>query len=523
MNRITAFSNAAEFQALFGKNEHGTRRNAILLSFLKSKTIWEWCKKNKDWSLLGTSSMAEMKKRIFTRLDIYSTGDYIVSLRGWRERYLRSDKYATDEYNGIPVDDTASSGDFIRYINKETDKVYKMRSGKFLRRVILENEFGKALPEQVLTWMLEELVADWRVQCANEVPKFHLVVDDDFLSIYSHSCCCGSFGSCMANAGYHTFYENAVDAKAASLRNEDDVIIARCVIYTKVYDEDGNIWRLGERQYATKELHKQLLVNALIEGGYIDGYKRVGADCGAANSFVSNDGEDLSDKEFSIRCNLHWGDTVSYQDSFKWYDMDEREAYNYYRNNCDESLDTTSGCLPGEWDSWHDRYVRYTETVYYQGSEYHCDEDELDEFIYFQGEYYHCDDIISCPECGEEFLNPDYYDEDGLFYSEITEEWYCCEHCRDKAEEQYKENWWHYSDIDDEYYENEKDLSDVLLWNELRNKYIMGKVLTKNIPMHIKYGNLFIHNGVIADDITAMLEQDRVCDALVEMYEELKI
>ena len=523
MNRITAFSNAAEFQALFGKTEHGTRRNAILLQLLKSKKIWEWCKKNDDYGLLSTQSMTEMKKRVFTRLDLCSTGNFCICLKGWERRRLFSDKYATDEYNGIPLDETASTGDFIRYINKETDKVYKMRSGKFLRKVILESEFGRALPEQVLTWMLEELVSDWRVQCANEVPKYNLVIDDDFHKIYSRRYCCGSFGSCMTDNDYYSFYSDAVDAKAASLRDENGIIIARCVIFTDVKDEDGKTWRLAERQYATKELHKQLLVNALIDGGHIDGYKRVGADCGAANSFVSNDGEDLSHKDFSIRCNLDWGDTVSYQDSFKWYSMEERRAYNYSECDYDECLDTTSGHIAGDWDDWHDRYVRETETVYYQGCEYQCDIDELDEFSYIFGDYYYNDDILECPECGDQFLDPNHYDNNGHVYSELTGDWYCCERCKEMAEREYKETWWHYSDIDDEYYEHKSELSDVLIWNDLRNGYVIGKVRTKNINWHIKHGNLFIHNGVLADDISRMLNDDRIAEELERMYVELKI
>jgi len=519
MNRITAFSNAAEFQALFGKTEHGTRRNAILLSFLKSKTIWDWCRKTNWWFLLGIKSMAELKRVLFLELDLNSRGKYPVCLKGWGTRSFRSDMYETDEYNGIPVDETASSGDFIRYINKETDKVYKMRSGKFLRKVILENELGKALPQQVLTWMLEELVADWRVQCENEVPKYHLVIDEDFASIYDRDCCCGSFGSCMTNEGYHTFYNDAVDAKAASLRDEDDIIIARCIIYTKVYDEDGNEWRLAERQYATKELHKQLLVNALVEGGHIDGYKRVGADCGAANSFVSNDGEDLSDKTFSIRCNLDWGDTVSYQDSFKWFNMDEQKAYNDYSCNYDEGLDTTGGCLPGEWDDWHDRYVRATETVYYHGTEYQCDEDDLDDFTYFQGEYYHEDDIIECPECCGDFLNPDYYDSYGRCYSEITREWYCCEACKEKDEERYIKERWFWSDFDEDYVERKEMLTTYLHLDG--DHYVVQTVILQNVNKYVRYKMLEYYNGILVDDASKLKSDDKVSEELARMNVEL--
>lgn len=48
MYRIKSFSNAQEFQELFGVQEHGngvkSRRNRILLALLKHKPLWSWCR-----------------------------------------------------------------------------------------------------------------------------------------------------------------------------------------------------------------------------------------------------------------------------------------------------------------------------------------------------------------------------------------------------------------------------------------------------------------------------------------------
>lgn len=147
----------------------------------------------------------------------------------------------------------------------------------------------------------------------------------------------------MKDKEYHSFYEDAVNASAAYLENEDGMILARCIIYNEVKDRSRKLWKLAERQYSCNdsEVLKRALVDALIRGGHIDGYKKVGAGSGDARCFVDTDGNSLLNLEFSISCNLDYGDTLSYQDSFKWYDMDSKEANNY---ECgDITLDLTDG------------------------------------------------------------------------------------------------------------------------------------------------------------------------------------
>ena len=46
----------------------------------------------------------------------------------------------------------------------------------------------------------------------------------------------------MVDKGFHYFYKDAVKAKAAYLEDENGKIIARCIIFTEVYDEDGKVW-----------------------------------------------------------------------------------------------------------------------------------------------------------------------------------------------------------------------------------------------------------------------------------------
>ena len=55
----------------------------------------------------------------------------------------------------------------------------------------------------------------------------------------------------------------------------------------------------------------------------------------------------MEDKKFYIDCDLGTEDTLSYQDSFKWYDMEAGKAYNYEINGYDYELDTTDGSIDG--------------------------------------------------------------------------------------------------------------------------------------------------------------------------------
>ena len=133
---------------------------------------------------------------------------------------------------------------------------------------------------------------------------------------------------------------------------------------------------LLERQYTTgeDEMLKYMLVNKLIQENRIDGYKIVGASCHEANAFVGIDGSSLFDRRFEIDCDLGMDNTLSYQDSFKWYDYDERKAYNYKHSEDDYLLDTTDRNLNGDddesdeaWDEYHQRYCTETRVCYMQG------------------------------------------------------------------------------------------------------------------------------------------------------------
>ena len=294
---------------------------------------------------------------------------------------------------------------------------------------------------------------------------------------------------------------DSVNASAAYLTDEDDMVIARCIIYNEVKDQDGNKWRLAERQYASDEndILKRALIDALIKGGYIDGYKKVGAGAGDAREFVDLEENSLSDRKFRIECDLDYGDSLSYQDSFKWYDEYDRVADNY--GHGDIGLDVTDGSINGEeeeeYDDFHGYHCHETRSVYCHGCEYYCDVENLDEFIWIEnlGEYHHESDVTECPECSGLFLEED------NFHSDITEEDYCCEECRKKAEQTYKKENWHYSDYDEEYYEHAGDITVYRVWNNILCEYEEKNISVESGNKLLAGGELHELDGILYDII----------------------
>ena len=515
MNKIQSFKNAQEFQELFGIQEHGevkSRRNKILLALLKSKSVWAYCRERDDWSLLAIKSMAEMKTtltKMIADAGVHQGLEYTVVLNGTT---FHSDTYETDAYNGVPEDGSIA---FVRYINHDNnDGVFKMRAGRFYSKLIDETNIGQHLPQQVKTWLCEEFSQDWQVYIAGTLPNYTLIVDHDFAEIYSGEACAPGMNSCMIDRGFHNFYRDSVKAKAARLVGDDGMILARCIIFTEVHDEDDKVWRLAERQYAKdqSDILKRALVDALIKAGEIDGYKTVGADCSSSRSFVDIEGNSLSHKKFRIECNLDWEDKLSYQDSFKYYNLDCNVAYNYTDSDYSYNLDTTNGQLEDEdsetyYAEFQDYDCESITDVLFHGSEITCDSDDLSEFTYWNDNYYHSeDDLTNCPECGARMLEPEYYRNE-LFYSELTEEYYCCQGCKEKAELQYKKDNWFYSALDSKYYENAEDLTTYNAWNPELNIYEPQNVCIDMVDVFVNCEILFRIGNELYDEINEQTEQ----------------
>lgn len=517
------FKNYEEFKELFGVASHNngtkSRKNKILLSLFKSKSLLhayasrtEIFRREIAYSVRGTSytrwsciqsgyplstdwydikTMSALNLRVLSVLRTQSIlKSYPIVANG--ELICHSNVYGTDVFEGLCEDGDSKS---FRYVNHDRDgRVFKMRAGKFLRKLIEENaDLDAFLPTQIKIWVCEEFAEYWKaIASSNSCTQYSLHVDDNFSDIYDSNCCKGNFGSCMVDDDNWTFYRDAVDAEAAYLTDSEGEIVARCVIYTNVKTRDGRTLRLAERQYASEcdETLKRMLVMRLIDAGEIDGYKRIGADCHNATAFVDVNGEPFERPYFSIPCHLDLGDTVSYQDSFKWFDLHGQTAYN---TECgDYELDTTSGALEGRgnWSEYNEEYIDEDDSVWIetrddyfycnQCVEAHVDGGRYREFCFeedcieIDGDYYYAGrnaewpedhGICVCPECDE------YYVEGDGYYSELTGEEYCSNYCMENAEQNYKEDNWYFSKYDDEYFEDEDDIADAYEWSSWRNEY----------------------------------------------------
>lgn len=392
------FKNAKEFNELFGIVEHGngakSRRNKILLEVLKNKEFHKWWKRhgheyrNYDIDLMTVKSMSELKKMAFVLMRD-ALGDEII-LNGYT---MYSQKYKLDVYQGLCED---GDGRSVRYVNTERgNRVFKMKAGKFITNVLAESYPTNIFPEQLVRWLGEEFARDWQSFATGKIDsnRYTLHVDDDFASIYNCGDipCYGDFKSCMAGEEQYTFYSDSIYAKAAYLTDSahDGNIVARCIIYTDVHCGDKS-YRLAERQYATdgSDLLKQILVDRLIAAGEIDGYKKIGVDCHANDSFVSNCGEDWSDKDFWIHNSIGHGDTLSYQDSFIYLNMKNHVAYNHVDHNYTIELNITDSTLEcGKWSQWYHTYIPEDEAFY---DEYYDDYyyDGNTTFVYYCGRLY---------------------------------------------------------------------------------------------------------------------------------------
>lgn len=466
-----------DFKCLFGLETHGngvkSRKNKILLQHLKNPALIRWCREHNDGSLLHIRSMAELKHLVLSY--IRETGETDINLPG-KVRLIGntywSAQYRTDHMDGICEDYDKRA---VRYVNTKTGRIYKMKAGKFFTSVIKETELGRILSPQVVNWLSEEFTQDWQTYTYGKMPEVELRVNDNFELIYDGSACLDFNGcSCMVNRNRHSFYEESVEAKAAYLLDIDGYVLARAIIFTNVKDQNGRKWRLLERQYSrdSNEVLKRLLVDLCIKGGHIDGYKQTGAGCSESRAFVANDGTSLADMKFSIRCDLEIYGTLSYQDSFKYYDYDNRTAYNYPEAPHDYNLDITDINLDGddeesdeelEYDEYHDYDCDEVRICYYHGEEIGVDVDNLEDFIWIEseGEYHHKDDVTQCDNCGRWIIKDD------ATYNSETEAYFCDDRCE---ADYIKENF-HYSEYDDDYFRNEEDITNILTWDEETQSY----------------------------------------------------
>lgn len=147
--------NYEDFKNRFGletrENGESSRKNKILLGHLKNPLLLRYCLKQGDYSLLHISDMTELQKKVTEAVMESGRNDETltneVELIG---EIYHSAQYKTDTDKGICKDMDKSS---VRYINVARNRAFKMKSGKFMRALILETEIGKVLSQGVLNWL----------------------------------------------------------------------------------------------------------------------------------------------------------------------------------------------------------------------------------------------------------------------------------------------------------------------------------------------------------------------------------
>lgn len=404
------FKDFQEFKELCGlytmDNGVENRRNKILLQCMKDRKFFRNCiKEDFNGVPLDLTSFASVERWVYLQLKLYAEDGCYNLCDLDNGIILPSLECHTDNNRGLCADEDVKC---IRF-RRDDDSLHKIKAGKFFKRCVNDTPLGEILPEQLQRQMEEVFTRNWIAHTESKFnPGYTLHVGDDvddFKKIYSSRYCHGNFGSCMVDDDQHYFYADAVDAKAAWIENDNNEIVARCVIFTDVYDSDGEQYRLGERQYSSNgdENLKQMLVNKLILAGEIDGYKKVGVDCHNATAYVANDGTPLFDKRFHISCNLEDGDTLSYQDSFKWYDLDSHTAFNYNDANAAYELNTTDGefcSRDRNWSTYNDCYIDEDDSYY---DDVRCDYFYSHQVVYVdsRGGYYYEGDCIRCDKCHE--------------------------------------------------------------------------------------------------------------------------
>ena len=123
------FKNYDEFKNLFGIIKHGnntqSRKNKILLAYLKDKSLLHQAVTNNDYMLLHISDMTELEYRM--EKEIIRSGIEDASLPyGLRlmDRIYHSSTYETDEYLGLCEDGDVKA---VRYCNHKTGRIFKMK------------------------------------------------------------------------------------------------------------------------------------------------------------------------------------------------------------------------------------------------------------------------------------------------------------------------------------------------------------------------------------------------------------
>lgn len=290
-----------------------------------------------------------------------------------------------------------------------------MSASKMFIEAYKQQSYNKNLhiPNKVLNRCSELFAIEWEAYVKSQDYTLH--IDDNFEGIYDAK----DFGSCMTDKGFWTMYRDAAKCRAAYLTKGDD-IVARAILWEEAMGEDGNSYRLLDRCYSLKgDLSlQQVLIDQCREAGVMDLYKPAGCSCQDNRRIKKLNGADFY-YLLSIELDLEEGDIVSYMDTFAFYNIKEKRAYNYDDCAYTHQLDTTGGCLSGSiYSDYYDNYINEDVAAWSEDVSSYIDCNDKD-FVYV-GDNYCLKSNCICTVDTENYFK----DADELYYAEDRGEYY---------------------------------------------------------------------------------------------------
>ena len=70
-----------------------------------------------------------------------------------------------------------------------------------------------------------------------------------------------------------------------------------------------------------------------------------------------------------------------------------------------------------------------------------------------------------------------------------------------KAEQEYKESNWHYSDYDEEYYEDADNVVKYMCWRSVLNRYEQRTISSESLEELVENGEYHTFEGTVYDEI----------------------
>lgn len=324
-----------EFRDIYGSRNsaRGSIQNKVLLSFWMTRM-----KRDHNGIASKIRTMNDLFETILDCLNQHLPENYRdcgqVSFDLNDQHYI----FYCSKYTSVVDRDTQSQSQFctdpkcITVQDRKSKKWVNVKLSKIFLDACQTNK--TVIGEPTTIYCAEEIQHRWEAYTSKLLNVIQLHIDKDFKSIYTASKQAGNNGSCMNDKRQYHFYEKAVNASAAYITNtETGLILARCILFhgVKLIGTDKTI-NYAERQYAgtdKADIYKHILIQKLIDAGAIDYYKKIGAGCSDVNAILDKNGRSLKNTRVSIPCHLQNGDWLSYQDTFKYYDPDKNEAYNY--------------------------------------------------------------------------------------------------------------------------------------------------------------------------------------------------